>query len=84
MAYGLESSILAYMPFLLIPSVLLGILVWELFWKGLGLWVSARTGQRNWFISILVLNTLGLLPIIYLVFFQKILPSKGKVKRKKK
>ena len=51
---------------------LLGVLlVFEVVMKGFGMWHSARNGQRNWFIAILVLNTVGILPIIYLQFFQK-------------
>lgn len=41
---------------------------WELVWKGLALWRAAQLRQKGWFITILVLNTAGLLPIIYLVF----------------
>ncbi len=37
----------------------------------MALWKAARNGQPAWFIAILVINTLALLEIIYLVFFQK-------------
>lgn len=43
------------------------LLAWELFWKGWGLWRSARKGQAGWFVLILLLNTAGILPIIYLL-----------------
>lgn len=43
--------------------------VWELVWKGFGLWKAAKNGQTGWFIAILVLNTLGVLPILYLYAF---------------
>lgn len=42
-------------------------IVWELLWKGFALWKAARNGQRNWYIAILVVNSLGILPIIYLI-----------------
>lgn len=45
--------------------------VWEILWKGLGMWKAARNGQMWWFIPILALNSAGILPIIYIVFFQK-------------
>ena len=35
--------------------------------KGLALWHSARRKQTPWFIIILITNTLGILPIIYLL-----------------
>lgn len=44
--------------------------VWTLIWKGMGLWFAARNRQKGWFIAMLVLNTLGLLPIIYLLWFK--------------
>lgn len=47
------------------------LLVWSLVWKGIGLWKSARHEQKGWFIALLILNTAGVLPILYLAFFQK-------------
>ncbi|MBU0457162.1 MAG: DUF5652 family protein [Nanoarchaeota archaeon] len=49
---------------------LLLVSVWIIIWKGLGLWYAARNEQKGWFIAILILNTLGLLPIIYLIWFR--------------
>lgn len=57
------------------------IAVWDLIWKGIALWHAARNGQNRWFIAILILNTMGLLPIIYLVWFRK---EGGKESEKKK
>ena len=45
--------------------------IWTLIWKGLGLWKSARQKQSVWFLAMLILNTAGILPIIYILFFQK-------------
>lgn len=47
------------------------LLLWEIIWKGIALWSSAKNNQLNWFIALLILNTAGILPIIYLKFFQK-------------
>ncbi|MDI6889236.1 MAG: DUF5652 family protein [Methanocellales archaeon] len=46
-------------------------IVWELIWKGIALWKAARNDQRYWFVGLLVLNTLGILPILYIYVFQK-------------
>ncbi|MDI6902850.1 MAG: DUF5652 family protein [Methanocellales archaeon] len=46
-------------------------IVWELVWKGIGLWKSARNDQKYWFVGLLILNTLGILPILYIFVFQK-------------
>lgn len=61
------------------PAVLI-FSVWEIIWKGIALWKCGRNNQLPWFIAILVLNTLGILPILYLLFFQK----KPFIKTKKK
>lgn len=50
--------------------------LWELIWKGFALWKASQNKQRNWFIVILVVNTIGILPIVYLRFFQKKLKIK--------
>jgi len=44
--------------------------LWELVWKGFGLWHAAQNKQKGWYIAILVLITAGLLPIIYLLWFK--------------
>jgi hypothetical protein len=69
---------------------LIVIMVWEVIWKGIGLWHSAGNKQKGWFVAILILNTLGLLPIIYLLWFKrecedckiKITPVKNVVKKR--
>ena len=45
--------------------------LWALIWKGLALWRASKQAQRNWFIVLLVLNTIGILEIIYLFRFSK-------------
>ena len=45
--------------------------VWSLVWKGMALWKSAQRGERNWFIALLVINTLGIFEIVYLYYFSK-------------
>ena len=47
------------------------LIIWSFFWKGLGLWASARNKQPWWFVAMLVLNTIGILPIIYLLVIDK-------------
>ena len=53
------------------PIVLAIVVIWVLFWKGFSLWHSARNGQNYWFIALLVVNSIGLLGIVYLFFFRK-------------
>lgn len=35
--------------------------------KGWGMWRAARLQKKSWFIALLVMNTLGLLPILFLL-----------------
>ena len=46
-------------------------IIWETIWKGIALWNAGKNKQKEWFIAILLLNTIGILPIIYLLFFKK-------------
>ena len=40
-------------------------------WKWIGLWKAGTKKQMTWFIVMFILNTVGILPIVYLAFFQK-------------
>ncbi|MBI3341828.1 hypothetical protein HY024_01770 [Candidatus Curtissbacteria bacterium] len=46
-------------------------IIWTFVWKGMALWYSAKNNQKIWFIALLLVNTLGLLEIIYLFYFSK-------------
>ncbi len=46
-------------------------IIWSVIWKGIALWKSARNGQPAWFICLLIINTVGILEIVYISFFQR-------------
>lgn len=48
------------------PWVIWLAIIWTLPWKGTALWKSARAKHLSWFIILLIVNTLGLLEIIYI------------------
>lgn len=50
-------------------------LIWTLAWKGVALWKAARNGSKPWFVVLLLLNTLGILEIIYIFGFSKPKPT---------
>ncbi|MFZ1970929.1 MAG: DUF5652 family protein [Candidatus Nanoarchaeia archaeon] len=52
-------------------AIFVVLMIWEAIWKGIGLWKSGTQKQLGWFVCIFIFNTLGILPIIYLLFFQK-------------
>lgn len=60
-------GILALIP----PFLIVIVAIWSIFWKGLALWRSSQNKQKYWFIALLIVNTVGLLEIIYLAFFQR-------------
>ena len=39
--------------------------------KGFALWRAAQLAQKKWFIALLVLNTFGIVELIYLFFISK-------------
>ena len=53
------------------PLIILLLLVWTLYWKGRALWKAARKGDRYWFVALLIINTAGILEILYLFVFSK-------------
>ena len=48
------------------------LVLWSVVWKGLALWHAGRRGQYWWFVILLVVNTAGILEIIYLFFVAKL------------
>ena len=57
--------------------------IWSLIWKGLALWKSARRRQIVWFIIFLLVNTVGILEILYIYVFSELRKSKQEPKKEK-
>ncbi len=51
--------------------ILVIVLVWTIYWKGRALWKSARKEELWWFAALLVVNTLGILEILYIYYFSE-------------
>ena len=60
--------------------IILLIMIWEGVWKLIALWKSARKGSIIWFICLALINTIGILPILYIYVFSEM---KKKKKSKK-
>ncbi len=52
-------------------TVLIILIAWEVAWKGLALWRASHNDQIDWFVALLIINSVGVLPILYLVFHPK-------------
>jgi len=45
--------------------------IWTIPWKGVALWKAARNRSAAWFVVLLIINTLGILDIIYIFAFSR-------------
>ena len=61
---AMPAFLVALLPFLAVA------LVWTIILKGFALWHAARGSQKWWFVALLIVNTLGILEIIYLIWFR--------------
>lgn len=59
------------------------LVIWTLAWKGRGLWRAAQNRQPVWFIIMFLVQSLGIIPIVYLALLQKA-PKKPRKKSKKR
>lgn len=49
-------------------EIIISLLVaWDIIWRGIALWRAAKKQQTTWYVLLLVLNSVGVLPIIYLL-----------------
>jgi len=59
-----------------ILPVLIPIVAWSALWKGLALWHAARRADTVWFVVLMIVNTVGILELIYLYQAGKLRPGK--------
>jgi len=52
-------------------AVLSLLAVWSLVWKGFALYRAGKQNHPGWFIAIFITFSVGILEILYLVFFSK-------------
>lgn len=64
--------------------VYIAAIVWSIIWKGIALWKSARKKNLAWFVVLLIVNTLGILEILYIFVFSKMPEDNKPVKKKKR
>lgn len=60
------------LPFITLGiTLIMGLVLWSVVWKGMGLWRAAQNGDKAWFVVLLLINTLGILEILYIYVFGK-------------
>lgn len=57
-------------------QLILILVIWEMIWKGVALWKASQNKDKWWFIAIFIANTVGTLPLVYILFFSKKLSKK--------
>lgn len=64
----------------LFAAFLIPLAIWSLFWKGWALWRAVKNDSKVWFIVLLIVNTVGILEILYIFVFGKAKRSSRKSK----
>lgn len=62
-------NIRAFIAFIVLATII------DLVFKGWGMWRAGRMNKKVWFIAILIINSVGILPIIFLLL------TKGEYKK---
>ncbi len=70
------------------PAFMFGAMQWflplillDLVLRGVALWRAARAKQQWWFIALLVVNSAGILPLIYLLLYRESTAPSARKKR---
>ncbi|MEK7542710.1 MAG: DUF5652 family protein [Patescibacteria group bacterium] len=50
---------------------IVALVVWSLIWKGIALWKAVKNDSKPWFVALLIVNTVGLLEILYIFWLYK-------------
>ena len=53
----------------LLPVIII-LIIWEIVWKLIALWKAGRNNHLVWFICIALINTIGILPIVYILIYK--------------
>jgi hypothetical protein len=65
----MEHQIHSMLPWLI--PVIIVIAIWDSVWKLIAMWKAGRNNHLAWFICIAIFNTIGILPIIYILIQRK-------------
>jgi hypothetical protein len=65
----METQFHSMLPWLIPVIVILSI--WDAVWKLIAMWKAGRNNHLAWFICIFIINTIGILPIIYILLHKE-------------
>jgi len=52
--------------YMIYTPILMLLFIWSFIWKGIALWKAAQNQSKIWFVVLLIVNTVGILEIIYI------------------
>ena len=50
----------------LLPIIII-LIIWDTVWKLIAMWKAGRNNHLAWFICLAIFNTIGILPIVYIL-----------------
>jgi len=62
---SIQEMIFSLLPFLILLAI------WKIVWKLLALWKAGLNNHLAWFICLALINTAGILPIVYILTYKK-------------
>lgn len=60
---------------LILLIILIILMIWSTFWKGLACYEAGKRKEKLWFVILFIVNTIGILDIIYLLTRKKMKKS---------
>lgn len=63
-------------------TIMILIFVWSYIWKLFALWTAGRKNSIVWFVALALINTMGILEILYIFVFSKM--KKKETSRRKR
>jgi hypothetical protein len=67
-------------PIWLFTLIIVGIVavaIWDLVWKLFAMWKAAKKKSVVWFVVLMLINSVGILPILYIYVFSEMKTKKG-------
>jgi hypothetical protein len=47
------------------------VVIWSIAWKIYSTWIAVKHGDKKWFVALIILNTIGILDMIYVFGIRK-------------
>jgi NADH:ubiquinone oxidoreductase subunit 3 (subunit A) len=51
--------------------VIIILVIWDIIWKLVAMWYASRNNHLAWYIVLAIINSVGILPILYLFVIRK-------------